>query len=91
MPGIDHDVHELVRQGAEARYGCYNRVERKNKYWARNVARNLVPPMDVWVLVTDYSSKECRYDLSLKDMKCEGCAHRGTGEAYDAEIRRRGT
>jgi len=35
-------------------------------------------------------SDRCRYDMSLGDAKCEGCSHRGKGEAYDAEIRRNG-
>lgn len=36
-------------------------------------------------------SDRCRYDKSLSDASCDGCLHRGKGEAYDQLIREQGT
>ena len=36
-------------------------------------------------------SDRCRYDMSLTDQNCEGCTHRGKGEAYDKLIREKGS
>lgn len=83
MPVVDHDVHELTKVGEGHRYGCHNRPARKKFYyawdWIGYEARV--------VRVGDRSSTECRYDMSLTDPACEGCIHRGSGEAYSQSIR----
>ncbi len=89
MPGLDYEVHPLT-VGSEHYTKC-SRKERKSGYWARDVRHNMQPPKDVWVWVEDTSSRECRYDKSLTDQKCEGCYSRGMGEFYSDEIRRKGT
>ncbi len=91
MPGLDHEVHHLTKQGDDARYGCNGESQRKDFYWARNVNRRLMPPLDVWIMVDDKMSRECRYDLSLSDSKCTDCPRRGSGEDYDKMIRSKGT
>ncbi len=79
MPVEDHPVHVLTKQGADARYGCWNLGAHKPRYFTFN-----------WRLVEHRMSTECRYDKSLSDLKCEGCKHRGSGEAYDLRVRTEG-
>lgn len=79
MPVIDHEVHPLVQQSADARYGCLNRGANKPRYFTFN-----------WRLVEYRMSEGCRFDKSLSDPKCEGCKHRGSGEAYDLRVRTEG-
>ena len=88
MPVEDHEVHPLTRQGADAKYGCWGESKRKPFYWARNVNRRLIPPLDTWIMVSDYSSKGCRYDLSLTDPKCNECPRQGDGVAYNQKVRK---
>ena len=89
MPGLDYDVHELTRAGE--RYGCNGPSKRKPGYWAPDICRKTSPPKVVWAWIEDTSSTECRFDLSLKDGRCDGCPRRGSGEEYDQRIRRMGT
>lgn len=36
--------------------------------------------------IQDSMSRECRYDKSLSDIKCDGCPRRGSGEAYAKKV-----
>jgi hypothetical protein len=86
----DHPVHERTRIDSDFRYGCHseNGHVRKADYYAPN--RHYCPDgtITAWfTLVKDTSSKECRYDMSLKDNACTGCAKRGQGEERDAQVR----
>lgn len=93
MPVIDHAVHERTKEAAGALYGCHNRTPFSAGYYAPN---GYDTPMEGFVslyarikrdFIEHRMSTECRYDMSLADAKCEGCAHRGSGEAYDAMVR----
>lgn len=76
MPVIDHPVHEMTRQKNGAVYGCHNRRPFKSGYLAAGL------------FIQDNMSRECRYDRSLSDGKCNDCKWRGMGEKYDADQRR---
>lgn len=90
MPVIDHAVHEKVRISADKPYGCHNR-EMSAGYHAINRFAGTTGHQPIWWLermrIPHVMSRECRFDMSLKDPRCEGCKHRGSGEAYDARIR----
>ena len=79
MPVLDHEVHESVKIDSNARYGCFNRKPYADSYIANG--RDIVPYR---------MSRECRFDMSLTDVMCEGCKHRGSGEAYNEMIRSQG-
>ena len=91
-PVLNHEVHESVRIDSTARYGCYNRKPYGNGYFA---PERIHRPDGSFYLVQTFikyqMSRECRFDMSLKDPMCEGCKHRGSGEAYDAAIRGHGS
>ena len=89
MAGIDHAVHPSTI--SSERYDMCRESVRKDGYWARDMSHRMQPPKDVWTWVADRGSKECRYDLSESDPKCEGCKQRGVGRAYDEFVRREGT
>ena len=85
MPVLDHEVHESVKIDSNARYGCFNRKPYTDSYlahpWAATGHKDTKHRM----------SRECRFDMSLKDLMCEGCKHRGSGELYNEMIRSQGT
>ena len=83
MPGLDHDVHEKTRIGADWRYGCWNKPRPVEGQTVRSLYSAAQWP---YVFSTD-----CRFDMSLKDPACEGCFHQGMGEQYDIVIREQGT
>lgn len=92
MPGLDHPVHEKVREKAGAKYGCHNRRQFSKGYWAPQ--RRFYPDGSfevVSVRIPHAMSKECRYDKSLADSKCKDCQHAGTGEAYAKLISENGS
>ena len=91
MPVEDHPVHESVRQGADARYGCWGITgEEIPAYWVPvRSTKDFLSPLKC-VMLEHTMSTECRYDMSLSDPKCEGCKHRGSGEAYDKRVRENG-
>ena len=94
MPGLDHDVHDLVREKDGAVYGCWNRNRFASGYYAPQ--RQYSPTGSgnftmVKVYIDHTMSIACRYDMSLTDRKCAECMHAGSGEAYAEEIRRNGT
>lgn len=92
MPVIEHKVHKKVKRDADYKYGCNNKDRDFNGYSApdRRAGTNGYMPT-FWmerVKIPHVMSRECRYDMSLKDKQCEGCKHRGSGEAYDAKVRK---
>ncbi len=80
MPVLDHEVHESVKHDDSKRYGCHNRKPFAYSYVASDWGNKKQ-------IVNFVMSRECRFDMSLKDPWCEGCKHRGSGEAYDQKIR----
>ena len=91
MPVLEHEVHAKVRQSAAARYGCHNRTRTKAGYFAPDrIYRFDGSYGDRQAFIPDLMSRECRYDHSLTDSKCEGCKNRGSGEAYDQQVREMG-
>lgn len=40
-------------------------------------------------LIPHVMTTECRNGASLTDLKCEGCEHRGSGEAHWEDYRRK--
>lgn len=98
MPGLDHDVHERVRiGGAEHRAGCWNKPRPKpeaegggyhapQRRYRPDGSFDVVPVFIPFRMLT-----ECRYDQKIAPEHCDGCLHLGTGQAYDADIRARGT
>jgi len=83
MPVLDHEVHHSVKHGEDKRYGCHNRAAYADGYTASTWG---TPSQ-----VKNAMSRECRFDMSLKDPWCEGCKHRGSGEAYNERIRLNGS
>jgi len=82
MPVVDTPVHEKVREKEGAVYGCWN--------MHRPTVGDTVSSSysgEKWPYVF---SEECRFDMSLKDPKCEGCEWRGSGEKYDEMVRSKG-
>lgn len=76
MPVIDTPVHQKTVGGAL--YGCHNRADFAIGYLA-----------SLWSepeYVAHTMSRECRYDSSLTDAKCEGCKHRGSSEEYQSDL-----
>lgn len=82
MPVIDHSVHEKVRIGSDYRYGCHNLPKPE---YGQTVSSTFSG--EEWPYVF---STECRFDMSLSDPACGGCQWQGSGENYDAMIRREG-
>jgi len=83
MPVENHDVHESVKIDSSFRYGCHNRKPYAYSYVASPWGNNRM-------IVNHVMSRECRFDMSLRDPACDGCQHRGSGEAYDAKVRAEG-
>ena len=91
MAVIDHPVHKMTQFDDTHRYGCHNRKDLMEAYYAPNRAAGTDGYKPTWWLerirIPFTMSRECRYDRSLKDAWCDGCKHRGSGEAYDAKVR----
>ena len=92
MPVEDHAVHDKVKHAADYKYGCHNRKEYDTGYFAPD---RIYKPDGTFYIVQKripYTmSRECRYDMSLSDSHCEGCQHRGSGEAYNEMVRSKGS
>jgi len=92
MPVLEHAVHDLTRQKPGARYGCNGKPRRRDMLLVKAgyspAADNLrrLERDQLWERIPDNGSKECRYDRSLGDPKCEGCQHRGSGEEYSRSV-----
>ena len=91
MPVEEHEVHEKVRELAGTKYGCFNRKGYADGYYApdRRAGSNGYEPVftTMAVKIPFTMSRECRYDMSLTDVKCDECAHRGSGETYANMVR----
>ncbi len=91
MPVEDHAVHKKTKFDDTHRYGCHNRKDFVESYYApnRRAGANGYEPTFYMerVRIPFTMSRECRFDRSLQDPWCEGCKHRGSGEAYDAKVR----
>lgn len=91
MPVLEHEVHETVREKEGAVYGCWNRVGFRGGYYAPDRRYYGIGGFDtISVFVEHCLSTDCRYEMSEKDTKCNGCKHRGSGEAYAQMVRSNG-
>ena len=92
MAVLTHEVHEKVKIEANKPYGCNGFDERSPGYWVqeRSYCAN-----GTYVLINKFlpyrMSRECRYDMSLTDPRCENCKNRGSGEAYNEMVRSKGS
>ena len=83
MPPVeDHEVHEKVKINTNTPYGCFNVLRNSEGY--------IGSPWGSAKFVKFRMSRECRYDMSLIDPRCESCNYRGSGEAYSAKVRANG-
>lgn len=97
MPGLDHEVHALVRRADGTKAACWNRPRPKSEaegggYFAPQ--RRFFPDGSfevVPVFIPFRMSTECRYDQKISPEDCAGCEHVGTGAAYAAMIEASGT
>jgi hypothetical protein len=89
MAVIDHPVSDMVRESADAKWGCWNRPERFSEgYYAPDrmyCADGDYEQLHAWI--PHVMSHTCRNDISLTDRKCQGCRHIGSGEAYSESVR----
>lgn len=94
MPVEDHAVHKKVQIDASKPYGCHNRKEFSEIYYApnRKMGSSGYEPIFFFerVRIPHRMSRECRYDMSLNDARCAGCKHRGSGEKYSERVRAAG-
>lgn len=94
MPVEEHAVHKKVSIKANKPYGCHNKDRLMTGYNAPNRAAGTDGYKPTWwlerVRIPHVMSKECRYDMSLKDARCEGCNHAGSGERYAAMVSAKG-
>ena len=94
MPVEDHAVHSKVKEKAGTKYGCFNRKPYMEAYYApnRKMGSSGYEPIFFFerVRVPHTMSRECRYDMSLKDVKCDGCKHIGSGERYAEKVQANG-
>lgn len=92
MAVLDHPVHDKVRELAGTKYGCFNRKPYAEGYRAPD---RIYRPDGTFYVTQSFipmaMSRECRYDMSLTDVKCEECKHRGSGEAYNEKVRKQGS
>ena len=90
MAGLDYEVSPLTV--AKPTYEACQTKQRKPSYWAPS--RRYYPDGSfeaISVRIPDKSSTECRYDMSQTDSRCKGCHQVGVGNAYNEDIRKRGT
>ena len=90
MPVEDHEVHEKTRIEAAKPYGCHNRDRDMTGYSAPNRFAGTTGHEPIYwlgrVKIPHVMSRECRYDMSNNDSRCNGCKHRGSGEAYAKKV-----
>ena len=95
MPVEEHEVHEKVIEKTGTKYGCFNRKPYADGYRAPNRYQTSDGYQAVYKLEAKFiphvMSRECRYDMSLSDIKCDECIHRGSGEAYADRVRNNGS
>lgn len=91
MPVLDHEIHESVRKNDSNRYGCWNRKGYAEGYHVHDRAYKTDGTYVMRDKFIKYvMSRECRFDMSLTDKWCEGCKHRGSGEAYNEMVKTKG-
>lgn len=92
MAVLTHEVHEKVKIALNKPYGCNGFEKRVEGYW---VQERSYQSNGTWVLLDKFipyrMSKECRYDMSLTDPRCENCKNRGSGEKYNEMVRNQGS
>lgn len=90
MAVLESNPHPVTVRASSTPYGCSNMTYRDG-YWikTRQYAEDGTYEM-VDTFIKHVMSKECRYDHSLTDQRCQFCDHRGTGEIYDQMIRSKG-
>lgn len=90
MPVEDHAVSEIVRIKDSKPYGCNNKPRDFSGYHAPNRFAGTTGNEPIWWIgrmrIPHVMSRECRYDMSLKDARCGGCNHAGGGERYAAMV-----
>lgn len=90
MPVIEHEVHDKVKSTGKEPYLCKNKNIQPYYYVStRDYMYGLTYRM-IHTLVHHRMSKECRYDKSLSDARCDDCIHRGSGEDYAEMVRSNG-
>lgn len=81
MPVLDHEIHPSTQHGADFRYGCWNRPDkRKASYWAPQRRSFPDGSFDVISVRIPFTmSHDCRFDgkngHAGEDPGCEGCRH----------------
>lgn len=80
MPVENHPVHEKTRIDNDYRYGCHNGDRNFTGYTAIQRFAGTTGHEPIWwhsrIKIPHVMSKECRYDMSDKDIACNGCKHR---------------
>ena len=80
LPVDDIPVHEKVKEKPGTKYGCHNRKDFMEAYYApnRKMGSSGYEPIFFFerVRVPHVMSRNCKYDMSDKDVKCEGCKHK---------------
>jgi len=91
MAVLEHEVHERTREATDTKWGCYNRPEYSQGYFApdREYSRDGYFEV-VATYIPHAMSTTCRNDVSLTDRKCVGCIHAGQGEKYSEMVRSNG-
>lgn len=83
MPVPESESSPVTVRKASDLYSCHNGPRNARGYYApqRVYHADGTFHMDL-VFIWHTMSRECRYDMSLSDSRCEDCTWRGTGEAY---------
>ena len=75
MAVIDHEVHEVTRITENKPYGCHNRDRDMTGYSAPNRFTGTTGHEPIYwlgrVKIPHVMSRECRFDMSLKDPRCD--------------------
>lgn len=73
-PVLDHEVHVVTKIRADKPYGCHSRKGMANGYVALDRQYRHDGTFVVVQKFIPYAlSNSCRYDLSTKDLRCDGC------------------
>lgn len=95
MAVLDHAVHEKTAIEASRPYGCHGKDRLFTGYQAPNRFAGTTGNEPIWWIgrkpVPHVMSRECRYDMSLTDLRCAGCKHQGSGERYAEMVKAAGS
>ena len=73
-PVLDHEVHVVTKIRADKPYGCHSRKSMSKGYTAQDRYYRQDGTFVVTQRIIEHNlSQSCRYDLSHKDLRCEGC------------------